>query len=139
MKKFLTIFMATLMLVSIAMFATGCGISDDWKETRDKLVDAGFDVTTATSPYSIESYVEDLGMSVDGDDVECVMIAFKGKQTIVIAFCKDKATAKDLVKQAEDFESDFADMIDVSRDKIEIGRDGKVAYMGHKEAVKAAK
>lgn len=139
MKKFLTIFMATLMLVSIAMFATGCGISDNWRETFSELADAGYDVYRTTDAYEIEENIEYFDMYVDGDSVECIIEAYRGKQAIFIVFCKDKETAKDLVNQAEDSIYEFADLFEISKSKIEIGRDGTVAYIGTKDAIKAAK
>ena len=140
MKKFLTVFMAMTIIACTALFATGCGgISSDWTKVKSNLEEEGFSTSYATTESGIERYVEEFGLSVDGSKVDCVMLAVKGRQTLILAFCKDVETAKDIKTQGEDIISDFASAIGVEKDKIVIGRDGTVAYLGHKEAVKAAK
>jgi len=128
-----------MLITCFALFGTACRINKDWRDVEEKLIDENYEVQATTSETYIEYYLEDFNLDDFAKDVECVMMAEKGSKCIFIVFCEDRATAKDIKSEAEDMVEDVADMMDIDEDDLKLGRDGKVVYLGHKDAVKAAK
>ena len=143
MKKFMKSLVAMVLLFCVLLSTTGC-ISKNWSKVERKLEKKGYEVECLTNEEYIEEALEELYINaeykaVDPAEVDCLMFAYKGSKTIIIAFCKDRATAKKMEAKAEDLLVEFADLMDMDKDDCKVGRDGKVAYIGHKDAVRAAK
>ncbi len=144
MKKIMKSLVAMVLLFCVLLSTTGC-ISKNWSKVEKKLEKKGYEVECLTNEEDIKDMLEDLLINedykevVDPDDVNCLMLAYKGSKTIIIAFCEDRATAKKMEEEAEDLLVELADLMDMDKDDCKVGRDGKVAYIGHKDAVRAAK
>ncbi len=143
MKKLLKTALLFLMTACIALSATGC-INNDWPGVEEKLIDKGYKVSSYTETDVIEECLEECLINseytaVDPQDVNCFMIAQKGSKIIMIAFCKERSVAKKIAARAEELIIDFAALTGISKDEVDVGRDGKVAYIGHEDAVDDAK
>lgn len=144
MKKFLKTMVVAILILSMTLSMAGC-ISSKWTKVEDNLKNEGYEVEACVS----ES--EKLGAIVNWnlkggkfkeDDlkkVKCLLIAKRDSKVIYIAFCDDLETAN---RFEEDFD-DWLDVLDDNRilddDAYETEQNFKVAYLGHKDAIKAAR
>ncbi len=142
MKKLVKILFSTLLVALMMVSAVACGISDDWREVRDNLKDAHFEVETASTDKIIEASLKEFGLNytADAEDIECMMIAASAdEEFIVIVFCKETDIAKDIYdfvdENIDELEEEF-DLEDL--DDFEYDRNGTVVYLGTKGAIDAA-
>ncbi len=143
MKKIMKSLVAMVLLFCVLLTTTGC-ISKNWSKVERKLEKKGYEVECYTNEAYIEEILEELLINenykvVDPAEVNCIMMATKGSKAIIIAFCETRDTAKKVKEKAEDLLVEFADLMDINKSDCKVGRDGKVAYIGHEDAVKAAK
>jgi len=145
MKKILKGFTMVLVLICTAMSFAGC-MKIDWVSAGDKLINKGFDVHSETDIDDIEWYLEDCLINGDSivvapEDVNRLLIAEKRGDTAIlfVVFCKNEDAAKRVEERCEEIRTTFAYEFYMSAGDVKCGRDGKVAYIGHKDAVKAAK
>ena len=142
MKKLIKSIVAMVMVCCLLFTLTGC-ISSDWTRVEENLIDEGYEVVAVTDLDSIEEFLEEMLINaeytaVNPKEVNCVIMANKGSKLIFIAFCESRAVAKKIREKAEELIIDFAKLTGVNEKDCEVGRDGKVAYIGHKDAVDAA-
>ena len=136
MKKIAKIMCSFMLILMVALSATACGISNNYERVEEKLDDEGYTVYTLKGSSKIEAALNSLGMDADPDDIECVMTAEDGDEFIYLVFFEKTKAAKEFY---EDFESDGEELLDYMDVNGEVGRDGKVVYMGTKRAIKDAK
>lgn len=139
MKKFFKITLAIMLIACFALMSTACRINKDWMDVEEKLIDNRYDVDCLISETSISNVLTSMNLEILTEDVECVISAEKGYKFIIIFFCYEKYAAKDIEYELEKSVREIAKEKGVSSDDIKYGRDGKVAYLGHKDAVRAAK
>lgn len=138
MKKLMKTLLAIMMIACFAVMSTAC-INSNWRRVKDKLEKEGYEVENTTSEYIIKFYLEELGIYIDADEVECAMTAEKGDKFIYILFCESFSAARDAKKDAKDFLELLIEEDSSEFEDYKVGRDGKVVYFGHKDAIKAAK
>lgn len=144
MKKFLRTFVVALLVLSMTLSLAGC-ISNKWTKVEDNLKNEGYVVDTYTTEAMIGIALASwttLGGDFDDIDVKKVNCLLKGEKNgkvIFIAFCDD-------LKTASRFEEDFDDWLDVFDDNNILDDDAydtdqnfKVAYLGHEDAIRAAR
>lgn len=144
MKKFLKTMIVAILVLSMTLSMAGC-ISSDWTKVEDNLKNEDYVVDHYTSESMISLAIAGwtaLGGNFNDIDVEKVKCLLKGERNgkiIYIAFCDDLETAN---KFEEDFD-DWLDVLDDNRilddDAYETEQNFKVAYLGHKDAIKAAR
>ena len=134
---------SSLLVVFLMLNAVACGISSDWREVRDNLKDAHFSVLTASTDELIEDSLDSfyLDTIVDADDVECMLSAYSADdEIIIIVFCKDKDSAKDIYDFVDENYKDIEEELELDElEDVEYDINGKVVYLGTKSAIKAAK
>ena len=144
MKKFLKTMLVAILVLSMTLSMAGC-ISSDWTKVKKNLENEDYVVDHYTSESAISLTIAGwtaLGGNFDDIDVKKVKCLLKGERNgkiIYIAFCDDLETAN---KFEEDFD-DWLDLLDDNRilddDAYETEQNFKVAYLGHKDAIKAAR
>ena len=144
MKKFLKTMIVAILVLSMTLSMAGC-ISSDWTKVKKNLENEDYAVDHYTSESMISLTIAGwtaLGGNFDDIDVEkvkCLLIGERNGKVIYIAFCDDLETAN---RFEEDFD-DWLDVLDDNRilddDAYETEQNFKVAYLGHKDAIKAAR
>ena len=144
MKKFLKTMIVAILVLSMTLSMAGC-ISSDWTKVEENLDNEGYAVDHYTSESMIIATIAGwtaLGGNFDDIDVEkvkCLLFAKRDSKVIYIAFCDDLETAN---RFEEDFD-DWLDVLDDNRilddDAYETEQNFKVAYLGHKDAIRAAR
>lgn len=138
MKKILKLITALTLVLCLAFSLTAC-INDDWADVEQKLKEEGYSVTATVEDSGIKTALALRGLTAEADDVDCYMVASKDDKQVFIIFCDERDTAKSLATQIETRKSDYMKLYNLTEDTCDYGRDGKVVYFGHKDAVDAAK
>ena len=138
MKKVMKTLLAVIMIACFAVMSTAC-INSNWRRVDDKLEKEGYEVEKTTNENYIKGYLEEFEIHIEADEVECAMAAYKGDKFIYILFCESFSAARDAKKDAKDFLELLIEANSSEYEDYKVGRDGKVVYLGHKDAIKAAK
>lgn len=141
MKKLLKTTLAIMLIACFAIMSTACKIDQDWMDVEEKLLSKRYTVECVTDVDDIKQIAEDGESEVKAEDIECIMIAIKGTKFIAIVFCYYEDTAEILYDEAVDEKVDreIARELRIKSDDIEYGVDGRVVYVGLKDAVKDVK
>ena len=144
MKKFLKTMIVAILVLSMTLSMAGC-ISSKWTKVEDNLKNEGYEVEACVLESEKLGAIANWnlkGGKFKEDDlkkVKCLLIAKRDSKVIYIAFCDDLETAN---KFEEDFD-DWLDVLDDNRilddDAYETEQNFKVAYLGHKDAIRAAR
>ena len=142
MNKFLTTVISLATLGCVAFGATACGMSDDPEEVGENLKKNGYSVYVEDDADDIGDYFIIFDLDADLDDID---LAIRGvhpvnkDKMIFMVFCEDEDTAEDLYEQAESLFDEWCILLDWDEEEYSIGVSGKVAYVGHEDAIEAAK
>lgn len=145
MKKMFSI----LILLSVLLCMSSCGMSTDPSDIRSKLKSAGYTAELISKRSQVEECLEFL--DVDSNGVDSLIIAYdeedgERENVLIVCFCDDKKSAQ-FVKSDfefllnndtifEEIAEDFEGMNELD---YVAGQSGSVAYFGYNDMVEAIK
>ena len=144
MKKILRTLVVALLVFSMTLSLAGC-ISSKWTKVEENLKNEGYIVTvynTDVEKVAAVTLWNTLGGKFNAQELDKVKCLLKGERdgkVIYIAFCDDLETASIFEEKFDDFLDELDDKGILDDDYYDTDQNFKVAYLGHEDAIRAAR
>ena len=140
MKKVARLLVSAMLLVVMAVSLCSCGIPSDPEKAKSNLKDKGYYSEDSISTLAVKTYVLAKYHSTDGIDTVIFAISDDGKDNVLIIYCKDDDTVKNLNNDIKEIYKSVCEQAKANDDEADIksGKSGKVVYIGTSAGVKAA-
>ena len=147
MKKLLRSLLSVMLVAMMALSFTSCGITKNPEKAEKKLKDAGYEVMVIKEEVAFASYAK--MYDLEASDIECVLMAEKDDEGVLIIYCANAKAAKKIEKELKkemkeakeeikELEGEEKKEAEKDLKNIKYGRSGKAVYTGTKAGVKAA-